>query len=96
MADNGNSRDYKHLKKITRGLWKQIRGRWVADTMPLPNYLRNNKHQDKLADYCIRYYTVYHDLELGYNDKLRVLKNIVININQYRLKHFYFDPIEYE
>lgn len=107
MANAGFSRDHLLLEKVTRGLYKGWK-RGFTEVISLPKIKESdNIHQRILKQYVIDYYYIYNSAtETSYYSWIKDSKRYLIRdwnrlskipykMNQYRQKHWYWEPINY-
>lgn len=92
MANAGYSADYRLLCKICREGCKQY-------FCVSPNLDRNKRNCNSIANMAILYYHTWI-MERNYkrteyaNKAYHSFANQIIRLNQYRLKHWYWEPLK--
>lgn len=85
MADAGNSRDYKILRRIT---FETDRAMKFPEVLP-----DDDHHQVELKKLFAKYYYAYVAQKDDYYRMHNHCARIIIWINNYRIKNWYFKPI---
>lgn len=99
MANDGNSSDNVLAKSITSGFWRYNGRSWKQDPQPLPRYKEEDDiHQTVLKNYLVDFYNLFHEFyhptyTSQMNSRIRLMKNIIRKMNQYRQKHWYWKAI---